>query len=595
MLLHLPLALLNLASSFPHTKSFFKSLEVLENPSYINVMKMGDCHQLVDLLSAFQRPIVITDTSSLLKANGTFNYLNLPRYNGVASVKFYFNRSFLTVILLDELSKISGRFTSHMLNFNRHITTLIISANENTQVLMKMMKMFYKNNFLNVMHLDIGSFGDTQTITTYDSFPGFTPILRQFHEKENVKNVRQRQVSVAYFNVPPLVLLGKQEVVGILGHFYKNFVRFVNGTLIYRTSKVDSSSTSPKALMDLHRKFDFLVGVPLIPLKGYLKTYPLSSEMMSNALDSSELNIFIPKAKPTEKELYLVKIFSIDIWILTLIFVLCASGVFSIHFWITKKNVQFGRTFCQLFRCSLGQCFPNPDTFSWTSTFYFIPLLFGFILTVWFSAILGSFVTTTLYDKQARTLDDMRIQNIKIATANNKLPSEVFENSDKFRDIAVVTDLHEAENDSLDKNSLNYALLFISHWWYYYKLPLMNFYSYQNHYILSDFVVETSFLRVVFDKNSIFKEPVNRYIELVKDTGLLKHWCDMAYIEILQLKMHNYSFQTEKSSIQVLQLNFFTYPFYILAAGLILASISFVFEIAPKVISYLKEIVLRLF
>lgn len=589
-MLLLPLVLLNSTLNLPHSVRFLESLEALESPDYVHVIKAGPCEEFVDLLKAFQKPKIITDSSPLTQQNGTltrFNYLNLPRYKGITSVKYYFNRSFLIVILTNKLFTTPWTIVMRMLQFGHLSTIVFVSEDkEHSSMLNRLMRSSYEAGFKNVIHLSVANFEVTQQITTFENFPDYKLVMKKSYEKENGKNLRQREVSVAYLNIPPLVFISEQGLFGILVNFYENFVRFVNGTQTDILVPVAPSETEI-SFLEFSRKFEFLVGIPLIPLSVYKSTYPVSSEMLSNVLDYSDFIIIIPAAKPTEKKLYLVKIFSIEIWILTLIYVIYASGALAIYHLIIKKKPQFWRTFCQLLRCCLAQGFPYTDTFNYyTLIVYLIPLLFGYILTTWFNAILGSFVTTTLYDRQAYTLDDMRMQNIRIATTD-VFTLDLFENMKEFNDILVQQRPEEVARYGLFPQ--NYALIVPSHLWFYHQLPLLEFYRYRNTFVQGDFLVEKSFLRVFYKEDAIYKEQMNRFIGLVKDTGLFKHWCDAVFLDVIKLRTVEYSFQTEKSSIEVLQLDFFTYPFYIWAAGLTLAFIRLLFEIGPLTIYYARQ------
>lgn len=202
-----------------------------------------------------------------------------------------------------------------------------------------------------------------------------------------------------------------------------------------------------------------------------------------------------------------------------------------------------------------------------------IPILFGFILTTWFNAILGSFTTTTLYDKQARTFDDMKNQNIKLAVSDD--PLNLFK--DISKDLVVFMESEELNNLVWAPNE--YAKAMDSLAWNYFLVPFMNFYR-RTFYIRGDQNLVTSFLHMSQRLETPHKEQLNRFIELIKDNGLYKHWCDIIYIDLMNSKIFSqYKFYTEQSSIQVLQLDFFTYAYLAWAVGLTLSFIVFLLEV----------------
>lgn len=94
--------------------------------------------------------------------------------------------------------------------------------------------------------------------------------------------------------------------------------------------------------------------------------------------------------------------------------------------------------------------------------------------------------------------------------------------------------------------------------------------------------------------DSEYKERINRFIGIVKDGGLYQHWCDLAPKEFLDSKIIADYPEVEEASIQVLQLDFFLYPFCIWSAGLILSFLVFLFEfVAPSFAKLLKYFVLK--
>lgn len=583
-MLPLALALLNLSQSLPHTSSFLETLEATEKPNYINVIKFGGTLHYPELLNVFKQPKIILDATSLDQRasdlNG-FSYLNLPRYeNKVCTLKSYFNSHFLTIISIDKMSMLPLRFIERFLIFSRHSTVLIISQNENVRSLKKIMSEFYTLRFLNVLHLDVSAFERNPRITSFESFPKFKLVSKVSFTKEDVKNIRQKEVPINFPVYWPFVLVENESeelIGGIQVHFFKNFVRFMNGTLIYKLQWSDRRDPL---------KSDFDIVRPFFTLKQYKELYPYSPELLSNALAVSEYFIIIPKVKPTEKKLYLVKIFSVEIWISTLLLVLFGSAMFSIYERIIKKKqLTFWRMLGQLFRAALAQTFPYPSTYNCTQVIYFMFILFGYILTTWFNAILGSFVTTTLYDKQAMTFDDMRMQNIKFAHFKHS-----FNSIENFKDIPK--DLFEVVSKEKYLTFLytpnEYAVGIESHMWSYVVVPMMEFHQ-NTFYVRSDHVLETSLYRIQRSHISPYKETLDRFIDLVKDVGLFQHWCDTFYIEALKSKSGYYQYHVTETSIQVLQMDFFTYPFCIWAVGLISAFIRFGFEIGPLLIYYSRE------
>lgn len=573
-MLHLTTALCNLSLSLPHTTSFLESFEATESPNYINVIKYGDSPHFDELISVLKRPKIILDTSSLSLNDSTMpelDYLNLPRYeNNNSTLKLFFNHIFSTIILIDKLLKLPRTFINEFLTFSRLETVLIISGNENLESLEEVMQIFHNFGFINVIHLDIANFENHNLLSSFESFPEFKLLSRSSFEKETAKNIRRKEVQIVFNIAQPYVMIPRNykqnpRIAGIHAHFFKNFVDFINGTLVYEVG------IYPRG----HDKSDFYTGLPFLAFSLYKQRYPLSQEVVSNVLDNCDYILICPTAKPTEKKQYLSRIFKKEVLFFTLLFVVFGSGIFALHQKMTKKKVTFCRIFGQLFRSSLAQPFPISTTCNLTLVFYLVPIWFGFILTSWFNSILGSFMTTILYEKQARTFEDLRMQNIKFLYVSDEsmMPKLKVVPSD------IITPVSQEIFYKEVLPSGKYAIGVTSHLWHYAMVPFMNYYR-NFLYVLSEYVFEASYYRILYTVHCPYKDQLNRFIDLIKDTGLYRHWCDIVFLEAMQLNLFDgMSFRIEESRIQVLRLDFFTYPFWIWITGLVLSSLVFLFEV----------------
>lgn len=573
---------LALCSSYPHTTRFLRDLETAENPSYINIIKSDLPWCFADLLNVFGQPKIIFNTTSL----DGFNYLNLPRYDKTWTLKLYFNNNFLSIILIDQISKSPLDLIEQIQQFSKLSTVVIISRSKDLKCLNRIMEILYKMHFINVIHLDIETFEENKTFTTFNSFPEYQLISKTKYEKQTVKDIMGKNVFIFFQYRIPYCFNDKQEnnLAGFSSHFFINFVKFVNGTLNYKLAELqfmhnldtifrNSSNTSV-----LHTN-DFLSSVPLVPQVTYKEFYPFTSEMQSNYLDYSKFVILIPRSKSTEKKLYLLRIFSFGIWSSTLTFVIFASFVLSMHNVIRNKKANFWRAIGQFLRSCLGQAFPGGTTVNFNSHLYFVSIWFGFVLTAWFSSILGSFTTTMLTEKQPRSLEDMRMQHIKLAVRYPLKESNYTKMFIKFEEAKdVIVFVNESEIISLAIHPKEYAISVNSVVWYYFMVPLMEFYR-NKYYIKGDFIMEDSFLRVIYRNDSIYKEQINRFIGLTRESGLYQHWCDIVHLEAMQMNLNPYDYHQENNVIGALGLDFFTYPYCIWTAGLICSSIIFLLEI----------------
>lgn len=84
-------------------------------------------------------------------------------------------------------------------------------------------------------------------------------------------------------------------------------------------------------------------------------------------------------------------------------------------------------------------------------------------------------------------------------------------------------------------------------------------------YILKDFNLESSYLRHVFPLFSIYKQRFNRYVEVVKETGLYNFWKSNYKFEMSAFEKRNFLLlikveSNSESNLRVLNLNYFKYP-----------------------------------
>lgn len=141
-------------------------------------------------------------------------------------------------------------------------------------------------------------------------------------------------------------------------------------------------------------------------------------------------------------------------------------------------------------------------------------------------SFLGSILTTYVREPEIQSLDELKKLNIKTMASD-----PAFRNFSGFEDIKNI--IIEEENGTFFENivSLNRSFTYIvsSSYW---ELSNMS----NSFYILKDFNFETTYLRHVLPFYSIFKRRFNRYIEIVKDSGLYNFWKSNSIFEMSDLE-----------------------------------------------------------
>lgn len=161
-------------------------------------------------------------------------------------------------------------------------------------------------------------------------------------------------------------------------------------------------------------------------------------------------------------------------------------------------------------------------------------MILGFIVTVWYSALLGSFLTTFIREPQIRYFAEFKKSNLKIL-----FPSVGNLNtSNRFRDI-------------------EYLIV---------KLPRK-------------------------EEVRCYRERFNRYIDIVKDTGLYEFWKSRYFKETFNFTSKEFSMLSKKSKNtiedhrRILDVNYFLGPFILLLVGSIIATFVFIFEILKNILN----------
>lgn len=231
-----------------------------------------------------------------------------------------------------------------------------------------------------------------------------------------------------------------------------------------------------------------------------------------------------------------------------------------------------------ILRATLSQSFPwSPEGVISYSVIILI-LVFGYIITTWFSTLLGTFITINLYEPQIKSLKDMRIARMKFVHPYRNENIEGMDNFNISSDLAEFVSEDEFE-EILNSNQSSFGVLLEN---FGYDLVYKN-------YIIMDFIMDYNFMSLYLGYNPLYNSRINDYITIVKDTGLFDYWnknYDLYKNGFVKLtsKPLNYKF------LRVLDLHFFNYPFKGLIWSLVASTFVFFVEFAIFVyIKYLKN------
>lgn len=219
-------------------------------------------------------------------------------------------------------------------------------------------------------------------------------------------------------------------------------------------------------------------------------------------------------------------------------------------------------------------------------------VLIGFILTTWYCSLIGSFVTTTLYEKPFENFEDIRKYGLKILTDDfdnilSRFP-EIWKNRDVFKNVSRMEFFEHGNAFDTNYGYLEYG----DRWEYFYKARM----KYENREVFkkTNIIVNYFPIAVHVKANSIFKGHINQYLGIIRDVGLYQHWTKGVFLDALPYKrrevlkfckyyqndlyIRNYSFMDKQisednSKVQALNVQFVMYAFVELGVGLLFSTI----------------------
>lgn len=211
--------------------------------------------------------------------------------------------------------------------------------------------------------------------------------------------------------------------------------------------------------------------------------------------------------------------------------------------------------------------------------FYIFNQTLGFIIVVWYSAILGSFLTTYIYGKTICSFVDIRAANLKILFP--KLDFNILTNFEGIKDNLDLFEMTDITKMNHLRNHLDigYAYVTLNDHWNHFALPQMRFYN-DERFKATKILLAKGIAFMNINHDSVYKARLNRYIHIIKDVGLFQLWCEKVFMENLK---HSVSMQLMTKSkdnvVKVLEIGYFEYLFIGWSVGLAFSCLVFVCEV----------------
>lgn len=537
------------------TKEILKHFPEKYNLNYVLVLKHGNTNDMDEILKAIEVPKLIIDSHDDL------NYLNCPKYYSQSNgnklpIKYCFNSEFMVLTFLTKGS------IYHLFNFMTDQSKDQISIFLAEEELMtknhsiSFLEFLYEKDYLNILYFNTKYIQKDRRFLTFQRFPKPKLISTDILDRKSVSNIKGNSLKIKCLRKPYFSVC-KEKNKKIFGYgkifnIAKSFGEFLNANVKIVLSSAHSA--------DIDNYLKIYSNTALIA--GYPKIWEFVSP-----LETSQVQISIPKSRPINTKLYLIAPVSWKVIIFIISYVIYGSFIISLTFHIIKRKRDSWKIIDELIRSSLSQSFPWSKSGIQSSVIYFLCLILGFILTVWYLAILGSYITTNLYEKQVKTLNDMREAGMKYIYEKH-YGLEGLINFNESSDLAKIVTYEEFKTIK-DSQDPRFALVINSN-------PYVS--RLFTDYILSDFIFEENFLMFDWKQSSgLYKAAFDRYIHLVKDTGLYNYWqlnYDLYRENILFIVLKN----QDPNILRILDLNFFFYPFLGMIAGMFISCVFFGFE-----------------
>ncbi|XP_005175490.2 uncharacterized protein LOC101887199 [Musca domestica] len=409
-----------------------------------------------------------------------------------------------------------------------------------------------QNNLLNVIIL-LGNFYETMAFFAFELYPQFTLVNRSFgHDATEVEvfpnkmsNLHGHRIRTYPDQMIPRSVVyrdqyGLPKMKGYVVSFLETFAKSINGTLWWPLNLQDDKPVFYQNIFDMAKADRFDIPTALVPA-----LYGNSSKIMSRSYEERPWCIMVPVEKPHSYKEFIYRSLNPLFFLRFVLSMMVLSLIleFSTKIMYSKLNQDYEITLdkiilnTKIFRGIFGCSFKlQPNSTKSLKILYTILFIRGLLITVQFSAILQSFLTHPLI-VPVKNLKDLQANNLKIVIFKNDLDFiknsrslnykrflpglEIFEDYYKYRE------LHSSFNTS-------YAYPVHHSQWYIYRTqqsslpkPLFR--------LSSMCLNNMGNLGFVLPQNSLYLQPLNKFIIRANELGLPEYWMRLSYIELKKI------------------------------------------------------------
>lgn len=506
-----------------------------------------------------------------------------PSLERIRILKFRFSSKIITLVFSFE--KNSLQMLDLLLRYNTNTRVLFISPNTSsvrTIVLDRIRDMKYSR----------GVFLDPTTLNyeTFDFFPSFKAVSKAFRGngsllfENKVQNLHRFEIRVGHVENPPRGMKyydseGNLQLLGYVATMLKVFCERINGSFTPVLLE-DSEKYRGTEMLD-HGEIDFITTYYNFASRNRSQFYE-NLQNVSETLELVEMKVITPSPNEIPEKYYSIKPFGWRIWLTIVVLCLYSSGLVSIVLKKTSQFGDFGYFLGIVQRAFMGLAFqyPKSNPFQAMKIFYMLLILFGFIINLFYSAHLGSFLITQLSEAPINTIENFieKQKYILLPPSDYRVIATVFD-MDYFDPVFQLVDRRFFR---YQKNILNtnYSYVEKTDHWKYFAYPLMDFRN-DFRFHLTQIRLNVFNFYLNMNADSLYKEKLNRFIYLIRDVGLYQFWCGHAFLDNIRYKLYPYSYSYKDYTIvEPLDLDYFEWIFSAFLGSLTVSGLVFAAEVA---------------
>lgn len=504
-----------------------------------------------------------------------------PTQTRIRILKFRVTSRLVTLVFSFEDASLD--MLDQLLKYNTNTRILFISANTSSVSIVR--DRIRDIKYSRALFIDVTS----SSYETFGFFPSFEPTSNTFREtkvrifESKVKNLHGYEIRVGHVENAPRGMKyydseGNLHLMGYVATILKVFCERINGS--FTPVLIEDSQEDVDKKMLSNGEIDFITTYYNFASRNLSKFYE-NLQNVSETLELVEMTIMTPAPKEIQEKYYTIKPFDWRVWSIMFALWIYSSGSIAFVARKTSQTGDFSYFLGIVQRAFLNQPFqfPKNNPFQAMKIFYILIILFGFIMNLLYSALLGSFLATQLKEDSINTIEDFieKKKYVLLASSDYRIIESNFD-MDYFGPVFEVVDRAYFR---YQKSTLNpsYSYVEKTDHWKYFAYPLMKFHN-DFHFQLTQVKLNVFNFYLNINADSLYKEELNRFVYLIRDVGLYQFWCGNAFLDNLRYKLYPYFYSNQRGvTVDPLELDYFEWIFAAFLGGLTVSGIVFVMEV----------------